>query len=67
MTTMADALKGHPVGKGSVQFPPDRMLPTGLVRKLVHARIAEVRRSAAGSRASDSRKAARSTSARKRK
>jgi uncharacterized protein YdhG (YjbR/CyaY superfamily) len=41
MRTYAADLKGYEVGKGSVQFPPDKPLPGTLVTKLVKARLAE--------------------------
>ncbi len=37
----ADELKGYDTSKGTVRFPPDRPLPSQIVRKLVRARIAE--------------------------
>jgi uncharacterized protein YdhG (YjbR/CyaY superfamily) len=37
----ASALKGYELGKGSIQFPPDKPLPAALVTKLVKARLAE--------------------------
>ena len=38
------ALKGYKLGGGSIQFPADRPLPTTLVRTLVKARIAEIKK-----------------------
>jgi uncharacterized protein YdhG (YjbR/CyaY superfamily) len=35
-----DDLKGLTTSKGTVQFPLDRPLPTGLIKKLVRARVA---------------------------
>lgn len=37
-------LKDFDTSKGTVRFQPDRPLPPGLVRKLVAARVADVRR-----------------------
>jgi uncharacterized protein YdhG (YjbR/CyaY superfamily) len=34
-------LKGFPASKGTIQFPTDKPLPTGLIRKLVKARFAQ--------------------------
>lgn len=36
-----DELKNYETSKGTIRFQPDRSLPTGLVRKLVKARIKE--------------------------
>jgi uncharacterized protein YdhG (YjbR/CyaY superfamily) len=35
-------LEGFKLGKGSVQFTPDRPIPETLVKKLVRARVAEL-------------------------
>ena len=39
----AAALKGYKMSTGTIQFPLDRPLPTALVRRLIRARVAEVR------------------------
>jgi uncharacterized protein YdhG (YjbR/CyaY superfamily) len=40
----AAALEGYGTSTGTVRFPLDRPLPVALVRKLVKARVAEMRR-----------------------
>ncbi len=35
------ALKGYDLSKGTIRFPADKPLPTGLVKKLVKTRIGE--------------------------
>jgi uncharacterized protein YdhG (YjbR/CyaY superfamily) len=40
----AGALKGYKMSTGTVQFPFDRPLPTALIKRLVKARIAEMRK-----------------------
>jgi uncharacterized protein YdhG (YjbR/CyaY superfamily) len=39
----ADELKAYKRGRGSVQFPLGRPLPADLIRRIVRARVAEVR------------------------
>ena len=40
----AKALKGYKMSTGTVQFPLDRPLPIPLIKKLIRARAAEIRR-----------------------
>ncbi len=41
--TLAGDLRGYEKTKSSLHFTPDRPLPTGIVRKLLQARLAEIR------------------------
>jgi uncharacterized protein YdhG (YjbR/CyaY superfamily) len=41
---LAGALKGFEVSKGTVRLPLAKPIPVGLVKKLVKARITEMRR-----------------------
>ena len=40
----AKALKGYKMSTGTVQFPLDKPLPIPLIKKLIRARAAEIRR-----------------------
>ncbi len=35
-------LKAYPISKGTIQFPTDKPLPAGLIKKMVKARVAQV-------------------------
>lgn len=41
LKALAGELAGYRLGKGTINFPPDRPLPVELVRKLVEVRLAE--------------------------
>ncbi len=41
LTTLAEALEGYDMTKGSLHFDPGKPLPMSLVRKLIKARMAE--------------------------
>lgn len=40
--TLADDLKNYETSKGGVRFPPNKPLPTALLRKLIKTRLAEI-------------------------
>jgi len=42
MEAFKEDLKPYKTGKGSVQFPLDQPLPTGLIRRIVEFRLTEV-------------------------
>jgi uncharacterized protein YdhG (YjbR/CyaY superfamily) len=46
LKTLADAIEGYSKTKGALHFSADKPLPAAVVRKLLHARIAELRASA---------------------
>jgi uncharacterized protein YdhG (YjbR/CyaY superfamily) len=39
--TFKNELRGFPISKGTIQFPPDKPLPTSLVKKMVKLRVAQ--------------------------
>jgi uncharacterized protein YdhG (YjbR/CyaY superfamily) len=43
VAALADELKGFSTSKGTIRFTPEKPLPAKLVKKLVHARLAELR------------------------
>lgn len=59
---LGKALRGYEAGKGTVRFPLAKPVPTGLVRKVVKARIAELTGESHGPPATKKRSRARQTS-----
>src|SRR5262249_46014764 len=43
MKAFEDDLKNYKIAKGTVQFPVDKPLPTGLLKKMVKARLTAIR------------------------
>ena len=48
---LARELKGRPIAKGTLRFPLTEPMPVGLVRRLVKARVAELRKATRKQRA----------------
>ncbi|HYN06958.1 MAG TPA: DUF1801 domain-containing protein [Vicinamibacterales bacterium] len=48
--TYADDLEGYETSTGTVRFPLSRPVPVGLVKRLVRARVVEVRKTGKGTR-----------------